>query len=102
MSEFQGIQGATLVASYNGPYTWGGPGPRVIADQSKPVPDGLFMVRDDFDGQWLWVSAGQMVPLTVEVGRAKTLKLIATRAQLIALKAQMQVAQDQIEAILKG
>lgn len=99
-ADFQGIQGGSGDV-YAGPYTWGSDKPRRIADiHAAHEPPGTFRARDDYDGAWLDVVAGEMVPLTPELRAKKDAKLVASRADLRALRAVALSLIKDIDALL--
>ena len=117
-ADFQGIQGDGTSAAYEGQYTWagdtkarilvdlrvhqkglhGGPNGMSLHDAAR---QGYYQARDDYDGQWLWVRAGEMVPMTAELLLAKDAEPIASRAELRALLAALTGTVAAIEGLLK-
>jgi len=92
MSEFAGVG----QEAYFGPYTWGLDTPRPLFDVrtgQAPMDGSKFPARDDFDGEWLLVEIGQMVPLTPELRKQKEngprtipqWQLVALRDKALAL-----------------
>lgn len=118
MSDFQGIQGGGNESAYDGQYTWGGNSKkRVIVDNTIHQNEfhggpggmsleaasklGYYQARDDYDGQWLWVLAGQMVPLTAELRAEKNDEPVATRSDLRSLRSLAQDLVADIDRLIK-
>lgn len=116
MSDFQGIQGGGNSA-YENKFTWGGAGARIKVDTTvhrnelyggpngmslkDAAMQGYYQVPDAYDGAWLWVKAGEMVPLTQEVRAAKDAERVASRIELRALRSQAVALLNELDRALK-
>lgn len=112
---FEGIQGGNA-QPYENKFTWGGTAARIKVDNTahqnewhggpngmslkEASAQGYYQVIDAYDNAWLWVRAGEMVPLTQEVRAAKDAATVASRAELRALRSQAAALVTEIDRVL--